>query len=528
MFEDFEIIKIKGKTEIWIEKNYPDFFIFINGQNIGKTWKEKLYSWSNNINTKPKCYCGKDVKFISFSKGWRIFCSTKCQANSEQIRNKFIETNIKKWGVSNPMQNPLVKEILKNSIIENFGVDNISKSQDIKLKKRENNLKKFGYEYNSQRPEIKEKLSKLITNRSEEMNKIVQRKNELNIIHKVAKFNIEFVSAKHSIYNFICEKCNDKFEISKNTLNDRIKNGNTICTSCNPIENSSDSQDQLVDFIKSKWSGVVEINDRKILNGSELDIYLPDLKLAFEFNGIFWHTEEFRQKNYHLNKTEHCENLGIKLIHIWEDDWRDKRSIIESRIENLIGTSKRIWARDCKIQLISNSEYRDFVEKNHLQGFTIAKIRLGLFYKNELVSIMSFGRLRISLGYKKDANGWELLRFVNKVGLSVVGGASKLFSYFIKNWNPEKIISYADRSWSSGNLYNRLGFKYIGKTNPNYYYVKGGKRFGRFSFRKDILVKEGNDPNMSEYQIMSGLGYSRIWDSGSLKFEWDKIKNPPL
>ena len=161
-----------------------------------------------------------------------------------------------------------------------------------------------------------------------------------------------------------------------------------------------------------------------------------------------------------------------------------------------------------------------FLEDNHIQGKLGAKVRVGLYHNEELVSLMTFGSLRKSLGSKSQEGDWELLRFCNKLNTNVVGGASKLLKYFINNYKPDNIISYADRRWSEGNLYYNLGFKLVGETRPNYFYLNTSRRESRFKYRKDILVKQGYDPNKTEREIMKERGYLRIYDCGTLKFEY--------
>ena len=161
---------------------------------------------------------------------------------------------------------------------------------------------------------------------------------------------------------------------------------------------------------------------------------------------------------------------------------------------------------------------REFLEKNHLQGFVGSKIKLGLFYEGELVSLMTFGSLRKSLGYNNSDNSWELLRFSNKIGLTIVGGASKLFSHFIKKYSPENVISFCDYSRSTGNLYKKLGFDFSHLSDPNYYYIVDGLRKHRFNYRKDRLVKNGANSELSESKIMSEIGYNKIYDCGMQKW----------
>lgn len=130
---------------------------------------------------------------------------------------------------------------------------------------------------------------------------------------------------------------------------------------------------------------------------------------------------------------------------------------------------------------------------------------------------MTFGKGRIIMS--GNSNQYELLRFCNKLDTTVVGGADKLLKHFIKMYNPKTIISYADRRWSQGNLYEKLGFKFIHNSKPNYWYIINNKRMYRFGFRKQILIKEGFDKNKSEHDIMLERGIYRIYDCGNKKYE---------
>ena len=272
-------------------------------------------------------------------------------------------------------------------------------------------------------------------------------------------------------------------------------------------------------FIKKNYNGIIEYKNKDIICPYEIDIYLPELKLGFEFNKLYKHSILFKEKKYHKNVTEMAEKHGIKLIQIYEDDWNYKQDIIKSRILNLLGKSIRIYARKCEVKEIDNNKLvRDFLLKTHTQGFVGSKIKIGLFYENELVSLMTLGSFRKAMGRRGVEGSYEMLRFCNKLNINIVGGASKLFKYFIDKYNPVEVLSFADRSWSNGDLYRKLGFEFIQETQPNYYYVIEGKRKHRFGFRKDVLIKRGGNPDKTEHEIMADLGIDRIYDSGNLKF----------
>lgn len=288
------------------------------------------------------------------------------------------------------------------------------------------------------------------------------------------------------------------------------------CPKCNP--NTSKAETEIIDILKNYFIDIEQSN-KTVLNGKELDIYIPSKKLAIEYNGLYWHSDNFKDKNYHSDKLNMCLNNGIRLIQIFEDEWLYKKDIVISRIKAILGvTDNRIYARNCEIRKVTHSEACNFLDNNHIQGSVNSSIRLGLYYKNELISIMTFGALRKSLGSNKKEGSFELLRFCNKINTNVIGGASKLLKYFEINNKPLEIISYADLRWSIGDLYKKLNFEFVHKTKPNYFYTKGSIRENRFKYRKSELLKDGFDKNSTEKEIMKNKGYYRIYDVGTLKF----------
>jgi very-short-patch-repair endonuclease len=256
--------------------------------------------------------------------------------------------------------------------------------------------------------------------------------------------------------------------------------------------------------------------DRTVLGGKELDFLLPDHKLAIEVNGLYWHGEKYRGKDYNADKTARCRETNIALIHVWEDDWAHRKEIVKSIIGNRIGySSRRIYARSCEVREVSSKEARSFLDSNHIQGYASSQVRLGLYYDVMLVSLMTFGWRHTNS--KRDM---ELIRFCNLMGTLVVGGASRLFSKFLSTCDADKIISYSDDSMFDGGLYEKLGFVRHGLSKPNYFWVVGGKRRHRFNFCKSKLVKQGFDPQKTEVQIMHDRGYRRVWGCGQVRWEY--------
>ena len=312
-----------------------------------------------------------------------------------------------------------------------------------------------------------------------------------------------------------CNQCGRYFTIEANSF---LQGHGCPYHNCN----SSIMEKELGEVIKENGYEYFT-NDRTILNGKELDIYIPSKKIAFEFDGIYWHNELNKNKSYHLDKTIECEKIGIRLIHIFEDEWINKKDILLSMIKNILGnTEMHIYARKCKVVKIDDaSVVNDFLMENHLQGICPSTIKYGLYYNNELVSLMTFGKSRHFIG--NGSREYELLRFCNKKNYNVIGAASKLFKSFIKEYNPSSVVSYADRRWSIGNLYEKLGFTLYNKSNPNYYYVIGNERKNRFNYRKSELMRKYNCPkDVSEHEFCLSQKWYRIYDCGCLCYEWNK------
>ena len=310
-------------------------------------------------------------------------------------------------------------------------------------------------------------------------------------------------------------KCNDCGRIFEKEANSFLQHNGCPYHNCN----SSFEEKELFSFIKSMCNDAIN-NDRKTLDGYELDVLVPSKQIAFEFDGIFWHNENNKTNDYHLNKTIICNNKGVRLIHIFEDEWINKKNIWKSMIANILGfTKNKIYGRACTIDTVDSNTAVKFLNDNHLQGWCPSSIKLGLYNKGELVSLMTFGKSRHFIGSGKYE--WELLRFCNKLDTTVIGGASKLFSYFIRNYKPTSIVSYSDRRWSEGDMYNKLGFTFSHYSKPNYFYVIDNVRKNRFNFRKKILVEKYNCPlEMSERDFCKEKKWYRIYDCGTSVHIW--------
>lgn len=507
-----------------------------------------------------------DVKYKDLTKGSHSMVQVKCDicGDEKEIKyNQLVKHNytenyfckrcnkkknlMEKYGVINVFQLNDIKEKTKKTNLEKYGVENPSQSEVVKEKKKDTNRKKCGNDWGLSSQHIKDKSKKTLIEKygvdNISKNDIIKQQKKatcynnfgVEVISQSQRFRdlyknkiLSFLQEKYNIidyndiyYTLHCKECGNDYQINKKSFQTRKNFNVDICTICNPIDSHTSGQEEKLKDYLSELKVKSVYNDRVIIAPLELDIYLPEQKVGIEFNGLYWHSELFKNKDYHLKKTELAEKNNIKIIHIYEDDWLFKNEIVKSRISNLLGKSERIYARKCEIQEINdNKMVKDFLEINHIQGYVGSKIKIGLFYNSELVSLMTFGNPRKPMMGKNRVGAYELLRFCNKLNLTVIGGASRLFNFFIKKYNPVNVISYADRSWSQGVMYEKLGFKLIHKTQPNYYYIIGNHRKYRYNFRKDKLIREGFDSNKTEHEIMLERNIFRIYDSGSLKYEY--------
>jgi hypothetical protein len=465
-----------------------------------------------------KCNCGLPLKWRNFTKGYNKSCGNqKCSAeiNVESVKNHYL----KKYGVEHLFKTDEFKRNFKKKSLEKYGVDNPWKNEEIKEKIKKTNLEKFGSTSWMGNKENSKKAAESLSKR----NAITREK-------LIEKFNIPITILEFNNSGKIkmeCKKCSNISESSKSFFQKNIKIGRNPCFSCNPpLYSESKGEIEIYDFIVNNYHGEVERKNRKILSGKEIDIFLPKLKIGFEFNGIYYHSEIFKNKEEVTEKKNIANEFGINLITIWEDDWEYKKDIIKSRILNLLNKSRKIYARKCEIRYVNVSEEREFLINNHIQGWVPSSIRIGLYFENNLVSIMTFGGYRVALGKKCSDGEYELLRFSNSLKTTVIGGASKIFKEFLRLHKPTKVLSYQNNSWNTGNLYENLGFSRCGLTVQNYYWCKGNIRFNRYNFRKDKLIKEGYDKNLTENDIMTGRGYYKSWDMGNIKWEYSYTETP--
>ena len=405
--------------------------------------------------------------------------------------------------------------------MEKYGTINISSVPEIQDKIKKTNIERYGFERPTQNEEIKNKIKTTFKKLYDVDNIMFNeefRKNNYTIAND--DLYIRYTGGRMSEFKCDCGK-NHNFEIDYSNYLQRKNRNCKLCTVCYPIcENVSIKEKELYKFILNNYNGKIIENYR---DHFEIDVYLPDINIGFEFNGLYWHSDLFIEKDKHIKKLNYFKEKGIRIIYIWEDDWDLKNDIIKSQIKNWINiTSDKIYARKCEIKEITDNKLiKKFLDDNHIQGNIHSNIKIGLFYLGELVSIMVFDKNEGRKKLKEDE--WNLSRFCNKINTSVIGAASKLLTYFTKTYKCNRIISYSDKSWSNGNLYYKLGFKLVNESKINYKYIINNKRENKQKFTKKKLFKTEIDvENKTEKEIMKDKNIPRIYDCGQLKFE---IKN---
>ena len=328
---------------------------------------------------------------------------------------------------------------------------------------------------------------------------------------------VDYVNAKEKVC-IICKEHGEFWQSPTHHLN------TCGCPKCN---HSISKDEQVIYEYVCKLVGRENViqGDREVLNGKELDIYVPSLHVAIEFNGLYWHNSKIVGKNYHRDKLEECKDKGIKLLQVFEDEYKEKPTIVFNKIAHILKCQQnlpRIMGRKCEIKEIERDVAKEFLTTYHIQGFSPSTVYLGAFYREDLIGVMTF---------KRELNGstkWELTRFASNYGVICQGLGGKLFKHFVKEYNPSEIKSFADRRWTvdeENNIYVQLGFTFEKYTNVEYRYynpsAEGCTRIHKFNCRIHILNRRFGLPlTMTEREMTEALGYQRIYDCGLIKYIW--------
>lgn len=540
-------------------------------QKICQVCKQNFDAKGNTKMCQKCCHklcveCGKDFTVTYKSKDQK-FCSKKCSNNNGVVKQKIHETAVKNHGgigfagdQHNWMLDKTPEELIKirkkqkDTVKKLYGVENISQSQKIKEKRAITNLERYGAESvlskNSNiRGKIEEENKKSALIRSEKMRKywnnlslqekkrIFKKRDEgfkkfLENISEEEKQNLRTQQSESRKRYLASLSYEDKREVATH-ISDGLKNYwenlteeeyiKAVNCHTSHIQNSSIGEREMISFIE-QYASDLQKNCRNLIPPLEVDAYIPSLKLAFEFNGLYYHSEKIGiDKNYHYNKWLKCQNQGVQLIQIWEDEWQTNKTLVESFIKNKLQVSnaEKIHARKTNVVTCNFNEISDFLENNHIQGAATGSIYLGLKYHSKLVAVMVMK--------KRKYREFELERYATNA--LVRGGFTKLLTFFEKNEHPQKIITFSDNCISDGKLYKNNGFVQEGFLKPDYKYFVSHRREHKFNYRlnrfkTDSKLKYVEGATESELAKINKL--FRIWDAGKIRwvreYKEEKIK----
>jgi len=560
--------KYLKKSDIAMYPELQRIAIQINTTNP----RQVLYHAINQLINVPTCQCGNELEWHTDQLRYRIYCSKKCTSiysqekrkqstikkygtdhfsKTKEYRQKSLATSIKKYGVSfysqtieckqsvrdnnikrfgtkTPFENAEVREAAKIKWINSMGVDNPGKCQRVKEKIKNTNISRRGHRSVLSSPDIKSKIKDTMLSRygvdNPAKNKEIAAKRgesrktnyyDPDVLDKLN--NPEWLKNENKLGKSVGQIALDLGISSSNLCKYYAKYNIEI------MHHYSSSHEQvLCDYLDEIKIPYLK-KDRKTIYPYELDILIPNFNLAIEINGGYWHHEgQGKDQKYHLNKTKMCSEHGIELWHFFDWEIEEKLSIIKSKLSHKLKLGKTVFARKLSIKEINNKDKSKFMKQNHIQGDCASSVNLALVdSSDEILCMVTFGKSRFNKSFD-----WELLRACSQIGISVVGGVSRLLNSFIQKIpKHSKIISYCNLRFSTGNLYEKIGFTQLHQSSPNFFYVtKNGNYAGsRNQWQKHMLHSKLPmfDPTMSESDNMRNNGYNKIWDCGNLVYQFN-------
>lgn len=498
------------------------------GKYVGKN-HATISNWLNKFGYKKDRDQEYKSKLVSLE--YKYGRKIKNSYDVPGAKDKAETTCLSKYGTKHHLSAQSVKDKRTKTVRRIYGVDNVAQNQDVKLKTINTMVDRYGVTSALQNPEINKRWHNTVQNKygvdhvlkskhfKDKKKKFLDDSGVTNTsqLH-ISKESLEILDNKELFEQFIVES---GYKVAH-------KLGELLGVSTTPIYQRIDKYG-LRHLVESFGSSIEEEicgylpeiefhKDREILDGKEIDLYSDKYKIGIEFNGNYWHSDKFeKDRYYHQKKSFNAQKKGVFIYHIWEYEWHDKRikQAIINQLRNLFGLNKeKIYARKCEVHEVDGKVAKAFFDANHVQGQLSSGIKLGLYYNNELVSIMSFADNSINKNYE-----YELNRFCSKAGCNVIGGASKLFKYFIKTYNPKSIISYSDISKARGTLYKTLGFTEDHLSEPQYHWTNGTKVLSRYKTQIKRLIEIGwrdKNSNESESQVMRRNGYNKLYDCGKI------------
>lgn len=478
-----------------------DKFVYYECECCGKIKNKRIYRYKDNDFICRECKYKKtsDEKYGGANPGMLKAKKTMLERYGTTSTAQFIDYSKIDYNKR--------CEKSKQTFIERYSVDNPAKSEEVKNKIKSTNIKKYGVSVAAKNESVKQKQRETIKERygndlpgpkASHLKFLKLRERQLTE-SDITWIDYEQFRGKYDdgpiYYKFKCNKCNNEFE-------DDFHSGFPICRKCNPTLNGkSKTEIELQDYVKSIYSGVILCNDRTLLNGKELDIYLPEINVAIEYNGTYWHgyrndvecsLSDFK-KNIEFKRIA-CQERGVRLLTIDECDYLDRPDVFKKFIKDTICPRTRVYARQCDFKEITAKEAKDFLMQYHVNGYRAGYYNCGLYYNDELVCVAVFGK------HKKYEN--ECMRLCYKTGYSIVGGWEKIQKHFGKQF-----LHYVNLKYFPGE----------NKTGCGYRFFLKGQLFSRLQLQKSKLIKmfDDYDDNVSDFVNCLNHNGIAIFDCGN-------------
>ena len=509
--------------------------------------KTRVFLVINNISELPKCcICGKlieqdiytlengymkkipwDMKYLNElpcdNKECRHIvedrrrCNTnlkkygyKCVFESPSIQKQIDETNLKKYGTLKPGDTKEGRQKARETWMKKYGTDHPMKSEQCKEKSRQTCIHNFGTKTYAESDESKEKvkIKNYLRLKEHILNDSEIEFIDIDSLNKIKCID-EFWNTKIKVR---CKKCGSIFMMRPNKNNYYKIDTLSSCRKCHPISgNISKPEKELMTYIKNIYDLEIQENSKKIIKPYELDMFFPDINLAIEYDGMYWHSK--KSSEYHLEKTKRCDEEGIKLIHIFENDFIYRKEKILAMIDELFyNNMTNIDETKCTFNIINKDEARLFLNENHIDGFLLSNTYLGMFYNDELVSVGSFSKSKL----KKYE--WEMTRFANKLHYNISFAMKSVTDKFHEIVNTNSIVTYVDRRWSNGSEYYLNGFNDFRIIKPRHWYFKRNDMnlIPGYKVTSSTLTHfiTNVDRAKSVHENMIDNNYLRIYDCG--------------
>ena len=493
------------------------------------TFSERLYHIVNNLTSRPVCKICKQnyVNFKDFYRGYHSHCSTgNCGQNDPEVkekakqtwqqnwgedhpmkvksfREKIEQTNLERWGSKCPFSSPIIREKIQQTWQDKWGADNPMKAKEVHEKAKQTCQKHWGEDYPMKCSIPREKASQ--TNLKNNY-KYMSSPERLGEDYELVTPLEEYKSIKYNKLKFKHKKCGHIFDYS-------IANGKEpLCPKC--YANFSRFEESVRNFCEQHFENIT-YNSRQIIPPLEIDIFIPQLNIAIECNGVYWHREEVKGKDYHLQKYVECAKRNIRLIQIFEDEWKHKQKLIESILLNAFGKSETIVdATQCQIYKIPQDLADKFLNHCHLEG-SFTGTHYGLIFDNNLVSIISTAPISNNSKYNLG-----IYRFCDMRNTKVIGGLETLIDHIKRNHTNHNLAAYVDLRYSIGEELSNVGFKYSHLIEPTFSYVKSNQRYPPpHSIEEAQSLLESYDLTKSIEENLNDNNFFKIYDSGYAIFE---------